>query len=283
MESDKENQAPVIIVRKHGAHEGHHGGAWKVAYADFVTAMMAFFLVMWLVNQSEKVKEGVGGYFRDPVGFADKAGSSVLEGSSGAINPPKSAKETEDFRKTQEKVVREKLQAKAEELTRALQGNAGLGELSKFVEIEVSDEGLRIQLTESGDSTFFELGSAQLSAGGIRAVTMIANHVGPLGYKVALEGHTDSKQYVNRNSYSNWELSADRANAARRILEQNGVDPAKVSEVRGFADTHPRYPDRPADPANRRIAIVVLNSFSKENFAPIDLSERDKIADKDIS
>ncbi len=282
MEAEKDDKAPVIIVKKHGAHEGHHGGAWKVAYADFVTAMMAFFLVMWLVNQSEKVKEGVGGYFRDPVGFADKAGSSVLEGSSGAINPPKSAKETEDFRKTQEKVVREKLQAKAEELTRALQGDNGLGELSKFVEVQVTDEGLRIQLTEGGDSTFFELGSAQLSSGGIHAVSMIASHIGPLGYKVALEGHTDSKQYANRSSYSNWELSADRANAARRILEQNGVDPSKINEVRGFADTHPRFLNKPEDPANRRIAIVVLNSFSKDNFAPIDMSERDKIAGKDI-
>ena len=276
----KENEAPIIIVKKHGRHAGHHGGAWKVAYADFVTAMMAFFLVMWLVNQSDKVKAGVGGYFRDPVGFASKAGSSVLEGSTGVITPPKAAREAEEYRRKQEKEVREKLQSKAQELSRALQGESGLGELSKLVEIEVTDEGLRIQLMESGDSTFFGLGSAQLSGEGVHAVTMIASQIGPLGYKVALEGHTDSKQYVNRKSYSNWELSADRANSARRILEQNGVDPSKIAVVRGFADTHPRYLDRPEDAGNRRIAIVVMNSFSRENFTPIDMSERDKLAGK---
>jgi chemotaxis protein MotB len=282
MEPGKENEAPIIIVRKHGRHDGHHGGAWKVAYADFVTAMMAFFLVMWLVNQSDKVKAGVGGYFRDPVGFANKAGSSVLEGSAGVVNSPKAARDAEEYRKRQEEKVREKLQTKAQEITKALHAEGGLGELSKLVEVEVTDEGLRIQLMESGDSTFFGLGSAQLSGEGVHAVTMIANQIGPLGYKVALEGHTDSRKYVNRSSYSNWELSADRANSARRILEQNGVDPGKITEIRGYADTHLRYADRPEDAGNRRIAIVVLNSFSRENFSPIDMSERDKLAGKDL-
>lgn len=282
MEPGKENEAPIIVIKKHGAHDGHHGGAWKVAYADFVTAMMAFFLVMWLVNQSDKVKAGVGGYFRDPVGFSNKEGSGVLEGSKGAVTPPKPSREAEEIRRRQEEKVREKLNAKAQELSQAMRAEGGLGELSKLVEIQVTDEGLRIQLMESGDSTFFGLGSAQLSSEGVHALTLIANQIGPLGYKVVVEGHTDSKKYVNRGSYSNWELSSDRANSARRILEENGVDVGKIAEIRGYADTHPRFVDRPEDPGNRRIAIVVLNSFSRENFVPVDMSERDKLAGKEL-
>lgn len=281
MESGKENAAPVIIVRKHGGHAGHHGGAWKVAYSDFVTAMMAFFLVMWLVGQSDKVKAGVGGYFRDPVGFKDKMGKGVLEGASSTPGPPVPPREAEEYRRRQEEKTREKLQDKADEVVKALQGALGLGDLSNLVDVEVTEEGLRIQLMESGDSTFFGSGSATVSGRGERVVSMIGQMISPLGYNVVVEGHTDSHQFVNGNGYSNWELSADRANAARRLLEQNGVEPAKISEIRGYADKKLRYPNQPGDPRNRRIAIVVVNGYAADKFKPVDLSERGKLAGGD--
>ncbi len=244
---------PVIIVKKkgHGGH-GHHGGAWKVAYADFVTAMMAFFLVMWLVGQSPQVKAAVGGYFRDPGVFETTKGGGVLPGStvglkdSGVSPPPDSVKQAQEV-----------LERAAEHLREALQKVPALKALEDRIEITVTAEGLRIELLENEKNSFFAVGSAQLLPETVELLGVIAKELSPLGNKVALEGHTDSRPYGSRNGYTNWDLSTDRANSARRAMEGHGLREGQVDAIRGFADTRLRYPDDSLDPRNRRISIVV--------------------------
>jgi len=244
---------PVIIVKKkgHGGH-GHHGGAWKVAYADFVTAMMAFFLVMWLVGQSPQVKAAVGGYFRDPGVFETTKGGGVLPGStvglkdSGVTPPPDSVKQAQEV-----------LERAAEHLREALQKVPALKALEDRIEITVTPEGLRIELLENEKNSFFAVGSAQLLPETVELLGVIAKELSPLGNKVAMEGHTDSRPYGSRNGYTNWDLSTDRANSARRAMESHGLREGQVDAIRGFADTRLRYPDDSLDPRNRRISIVV--------------------------
>lgn len=257
MESGKENESQVIIVKKGNKHGGHHGGAWKVAYADFVTAMMAFFLVMWIVAQSDRVKESVGGYFRDPAGFAKNAGLGIFKGEA---QQPRAEEET---RRKHQMETEKHLADAGKAIVKAF-SEMGLSEVSDRIEVEMTNEGLRIQLMESGDSTFFDLGSASLAPSGVNVISTIGRIIAPLSYEVILEGHTDSRQYVRSDVYSNWELSSDRANTARRLLEKSGVAPRRFAEIRGFADNRLRHPDDPEDPRNRRIAIVVLNPFSEQ-------------------
>jgi chemotaxis protein MotB len=187
---------PIIIVKKKMPHGEHHGGAWKVAYADFVTAMMALFIVLWLMNSSKEIQEAVGGYFRDPTG------------QTVAASPTAGAK----------------------------------------AELQVG--------TEKG--MFFESGSALPSANGRELLVMLAQQLGKLPNRILIEGHTDSKPYAGKGQYSNWELSADRANAARRLMEANGLRPGQVIQVRGFADQRLRNQNDPLDAANRRISVIVL-------------------------
>jgi len=262
MDPETDKQQPILVVKKKGKHGDHHGGAWKVAYADFVTAMMAFFLVMWLVNQSDVVKESVGGYFRDPAGFADKAGSGVLKGGPSLLSHPKPPSPDEEEREQKEKITREQLKETGETIMETMEELPGLLKVRDRIEVEMTNEGLRIQLMESGDSTFFDIGSTALAPSGISAVSAIGDIIAPLDYDIIIEGHTDSRRYTQNDVYSNWELSSDRANTARRLLETEGIDPARFAEIRAFADNQLRYPDNPEDARNRRIAIIIVNPFS---------------------
>jgi chemotaxis protein MotB len=245
-------QAPVIIIKKkaHGRH-GHHGGAWKVAYADFVTAMMAFFLVMWIVAQSEEVKAGVAGYFRDPGAFS-QGGRGVLPGAeSGTTGGGEPMGADID-------AARKALEQAAEEIRKALAALPDFEHLKDQVEITLTEEGLRIELREAPDDGFFDSGSAMVKAPTVEMLKVIAAQLGELPNQVAVEGHTDSRPYsMDSPGYTNWELSADRANAARRILEISGIRPRQIDAVRGFADTRLRKPEEPLDAGNRRISIVV--------------------------
>ena len=249
-------QQPVIIIKKkvHGKH-GHHGGAWKVAYADFVTAMMAFFLVMWIVAQSAEVKAGVAGYFRDPAAFTEGGGGNgvlpgVDRGATGG-GAPETITDLEG--------ARQALERAADEIRQALTTIPEFEELKDQIEITVSDEGLRIELREAPDDGFFDSGSAHVKQTTLALLEVIAVQLAVLPNRVAVEGHTDSQPYSadTSPSYGNWELSADRANAARRILEGSGIRPEQIAAVQGFADTRLRKPDQPLDPGNRRISIVV--------------------------
>jgi chemotaxis protein MotB len=250
---------PIIIVKKKGqAHHGHHGGAWKVAYADFVTAMMAFFLVMWLVGQSPNVKAAVAGYFRDPGVFETTRGSGVLPGGAEGLKEsgvtPVARPIPDDV-----KAAQAVLEQAADHLREALAKVPSFKALEDRVEITVTPEGLRIELLETVTNSFFAVGSADLLPETIEILAVISRELGTLGNPVALEGHTDSRAYADSKGYGNWELSTDRANSARRAMERFGLRNGQIQAVRGYADTRLRTAKTPLDARNRRISIVVHN------------------------
>jgi chemotaxis protein MotB len=242
-----------IIVKKKKAHAGHHGGAWKVAYADFVTAMMAFFLVMWLTSQSKAVKAAVAGYFRDPGVFEQTqgGGDGVLSGGKGMDDTPKvSARAAAE-------VEREALERSVAHIRARLDGVPEFKTLRNQIEFSITGEGLRVDLVEAVGSSFFDSGSPVPRPETERILGVIAREIGELDNTVIIEGHTDSRAYTGSEKYTNWELSADRANAARRAMERQGLKPAQVQAVRGHADRELKIPDDPLDPRNRRVSVVV--------------------------
>ena len=254
---------PIIIVKKKGGHGGHHGGAWKVAYADFVTAMMAFFLVMWLVNQSPAVKAGVGGYFRDPVGMSE-GGRGVLPGAD-SIEIPKPQGPVDNA--AEATAEREKLEEAVAHIKESLNEVPAFQSLKDQVEFTVTPEGLRIDLIEKAESSFFDSGSASLHGEAEHLLSVIGKELGALSHDLDIEGHTDSRQYAASDRYSNWELSADRANTARRVMERAGVRLNQVTSVRGMADRELRVPEDPFDPRNRRVSILVKSPVLKARQA----------------
>ena len=228
-----------IIIKKKIVHAGHHGGAWKVAYADFVTAMMALFIVLWLMGASEPVKKAVAGYFRDPSG--KKADSGNGQGGTG---------QNIGIGKLDMSKLKQKLEA-------SMKQTPELEKLKDQVKMTVTGEGLRIELLESDIGTFFESGNAQPTESGTEMLSMLSAELGKLPNRLLLEGHTDARPFVSRTGSSNWELSADRANAARKLMQSSGIKPDQVAEVRGYADQRLRKPEDPNSAANRRVSIVV--------------------------
>jgi len=238
---------PIIIVKKKVGHGGHHGGAWKVAYADFVTAMMALFIVLWLLNSSKQVKEAVGGYFKDPTGTSKNVGSNM-------------AGTGDNFLLTRDNMPRLK-----EQLQLAVRQMADFEKLKSHIEMTVTAEGLRIELSEGAAGTFFDNGKANLNDDGSEMLATLAQELGSLPNKLSIEGHTDSKPYAPSAAYGNWELSADRANAARRVMQAHGIRADQVTQVRGFADQHLRKPADSMDPSNRRISLIVQYVQKKDD------------------
>jgi chemotaxis protein MotB len=234
-----DNSRPIIIVKKKAGHGGHHGGAWKVAYADFVTAMMAFFMVMWLLNTSKPVKEAIAGYFKDPSGTGTKL-STTLTGTGEAVV-----------------ITKDNMAKLKEELEKSIQQMPDFEKMKNQVEMTLTPEGLRIELLETASGTFFDSGSSKPNGKGKELLVMLAGQLGKLPNKISVEGHTDSKPFSAKGDYSNWELSADRANAARRLMQQQGLGEAQVTQVRGYADQRLRRPESPLDPSNRRISVIV--------------------------
>jgi chemotaxis protein MotB len=230
---------PIIIIKKKVSHGGHHGGAWKVAYADFVTAMMALFIVLWLLNTSKPVKEAIAGYFKDPSGTGDKRGTTKT--SSG----------------TPLAVSKDDMGKLKEELQRSMEQVKDFEKLKDQVKMTVTPEGLRIELLETETGTFFDLGSTRPTPKGQELMEMLAAELGKLPNKISMEGHTDAKPYTKGRDYGNWELSTDRANAARRLMQLKGLGSDQVSQVRGYADQQLRRPEAPLDPSNRRISVIV--------------------------
>jgi chemotaxis protein MotB len=240
---------PIIIKKKSG-HGGHHGGAWKVAYADFVTAMMALFIVLWLLSTSKQVQEAVGGYFKDPTGKSRKVGSNMVGAGENFI------------------VTRDNMPKLKEQLQKAMQQVADFEKLKSHIEMTVTTEGLRIELSESASGTFFDSGSAKLNGDGKELLSTLAQELGKLPNKLSIEGHTDSTPYSPAANYGNWELSADRANAARRVMQASGVRDDQVTQIRGFADQHLRKRDFPLDPSNRRISVIVQYILKDDEANP---------------
>ena len=241
---------PIIVIKKKGGHGGHHGGAWKVAYADFVTAMMALFIVLWLLSSSAKVQESVGGYFRDPSGTAKLAGSDMQGVAENFV------------------ITKDNMQELKEQLQKTIREVPNFDKLKNNIDMTVTNEGLRIELTESATGTFFDSGSTKISTDGADLLIALAGELGKLQNTLALEGHTDSKKYPDASTYGNWELSSDRANAARRLVTQHGIREDQVTQVRGFADQRLRKKDTPLDPSNRRISLIVQYLNKKPIEAP---------------
>jgi chemotaxis protein MotB len=251
---------PVIIVRRKAkGHGGHHGSAWKVAYADFVTAMMAFFMVLWLVNQSADVKESVAGYFKDPGVFAAGHSTSMLQGGQGVLDGIGTTPARPDMG-----AVAAALEAAAARIRENLADIPGFRDLADQIVVQITAEGLRIELQEGSRDTFFDAGSAHVKPQTEVVLSVIAKDLSGLELPVIVEGHTDSRPYGNTGAYSNWELSTDRANAARRVMQTAGLSPGQIRTVRGFADTQLRTPDDPYNPRNRRVSIVVPHALFAE-------------------
>ncbi|MCA0375403.1 MAG: OmpA family protein [Gemmatimonadetes bacterium] len=252
----------VIIKKKVAGGGGHHGGSWKVAYADFVTAMMAFFMVMWILGMDEKTKQAIEGYFANPVGYKKGygAGSSPL---STGTSP------TTIQRTPMRLIVRSTEQRTFEEVRRAildkLAQSDSLKKLEAQVDVQVTSEGLRIELVEGGaGDTYFPSGSSRMKPVTMLALQLVGTELARLEQPVILEGHTDAAPFGRDASYTNWELSADRANAARRVLEGVGLGSDRVREVRGYGATKPRVASDPMASANRRISILLPYSEVQE-------------------
>ena len=228
-------------IRPSIAHK-RRGGAWKVAYADFVTALMALFIVLWLANSSQRVKASVSGYFRDPRAYTSKLGAGPA--SSGEGLP----------------VHRQNIADVQKQLEQALRQMPEFGKIKNYIKFSVTSEGLRIDLMETEQGMFFVTASPTPTTAGEHLLQLLAAELGKMPNTVAIEGHTDSHPFRNAgptSGYSNWELSVDRANAARKLLNQYGFRPDQIVEVRGFADQKLLAPEEPWNPRNRRISVVV--------------------------
>jgi chemotaxis protein MotB len=243
-------QAPIIVIKRKKHAHAHHGGAWKVAYADFVTAMMALFIVLWLLSSSEQVQKAVGGYFTDPTG----SGKQIGNGLRGIGGESLTVVNKADMAKLKEK------------LDQAVKQTGSLQKMKEHVTMTVTGEGLRVELTEGNQAGFFfQSGSPDPSGVGKEMLSTLAAEIGKMPNSVIIEGHTDSAALAKKE-YTNWELSTDRANTARRWMEQNGMRPDQVIQVRGFADQKPRDATSPDDPSNRRITVIIQNPESQTGF-----------------
>jgi chemotaxis protein MotB len=282
MATSEKAKSTIVIKRiKKGGH-GHHGGVWKIAYADFVTAMMAFFLLMWLLGSTTKGDlKGIAEYFASPLQIAMMGGSgagdanSVIQGGGTSLTEQtgqvKRGDTEEEKRKRRLKRLREE-RARMEELKAkveaALFANAKLAELRNQIRIEITPDGLRIQIVDDFNRPMFALGGAQVQPYMRDLLREIGSVLNQVDNKIALSGHTDAAPYAGgERGYSNWELSADRANASRRELIAGGMDPGKIVRVVGLADSSLLVKDDPRNPLNRRISIIVMNKIAEERMA----------------
>jgi chemotaxis protein MotB len=263
MSDVEKHQTIRIIKKKRRGHEAGHGGAWKVAYADFVTAMMALFIVLWIVAQNKPVKEAIAGYFRDP-----GAVHTTTKGSDGIMPGGKTTNVLPDLKPPGDPTEAdvERLKSEGDKLAKIVASMPEFDRLKDKMQITLTKEGLRIELIESAEGLFFDLGSARLKPDAVKLLRVVGETVAGLPNKVVIEGHTDARPYAG-TGYTNWELSADRANAARKILTDAGVRHTQITGVHGYADNRLKHAEKPLEFANRRVTILV--EFAKgEQKAP---------------
>jgi len=246
---------PIIIIKKKKIiAAARHGGSWKVAYADFVTAMMAFFMVMWIMGMDEGVKDVVEGYFSNPVGFK--------KGFSGGANILAQGNSITSFEMRQEFLIKRRAEEKSfqeaiEDIEAKLKDTGLVEGAEAVVEAVVTEHGLRIEMMESGEGeTFFDKSSAELKPQLRSVLMLIASELADLPNGLIVEGHTDALAFA-RDGYSNWDLSTDRANAAIRMLEEGGLPTERILEIRGLADRELKVVEDPLDPRNRRISLLL--------------------------
>jgi chemotaxis protein MotB len=246
-----------VAYRKRHRPDKGHGGAWKVAYADFVTAMMALFIVLWVLNQDKSIIQAVGGYFKNPDIKFESSGSANPSGLSGPSGPSVSVDPRKLDDSQWKEAQKERLKATAQSIVSELQKSPEFSGLTDQIKIEIVSDGLRIEVVESSKDVFFEIGTAELKPSTIRLMEKIGTQLKQLPNKVVVEGHTDSRPYAGVGPLSNFELSADRANAARRALTSGGLSEKQIEEIRGCADSHLRDAADPFNVVNRRISILV--------------------------
>jgi chemotaxis protein MotB len=251
-------QKNIIIKKvKKAGHEGGHGGSWKVAYADFVTAMMAFFLLLWLITMVAPEKRArVSAYFKS-FSIFEKSGSSMMFDSPGGVVGEAGGK----FGKMEKELGRgvTDLMSSPERFKEQVKGDieAKLSDVKDQILVDVFEGGVKIQLTDKEGRTMFPLGGADLTPQAKNILKVITENFKNVDNKIAIEGHTDALSYSS-NRYTNWELSTERASAARKELELNGLNPDRLVRVAGYAATDPLIKEDPNDPRNRRISIILL-------------------------
>ena len=304
-----ENKPTVIVRRvKKAGHAAHHGGAWKVAYADFVTAMMAFFLVLWLVASTSKPERGaISEYFRNPSplsgtsstpapGMAGPGGASTSMIKLGGAADVSRGTSNDPFQNQQESIPKavdpdsrqqekKQLEALMQELTEAISKSQALEPFKDQLLLDLTPEGLRVQIVDKQNRPMFDLGGAALKPYTQTILRELANYLNHVPNRISLTGHTDTAAYSTQHGYGNWELSADRANAARRALVDGGLDEAKVTRVVGLASSVLFDKTNPANPINRRISIVVMTRDAEASAlagagSPVALSPA--VADPDV-
>jgi chemotaxis protein MotB len=280
----EESQRPIIIkrVKKHAG--GHHGGAWKIAYADFVTAMMAFFLLMWLLGSTTSGDlKGIAEYFQTPLKVALMGGSgsgdatSVIKGggqdltrTDGQVKKGevRTQKKANDLKAAAEELAQkeaEKLRELKDRIERAIESNAALKQFSDQMLLDITTEGLRIQIVDQYNRPMFASGSAQLQPYSRDILREIGKALNDMPNRISISGHTDALAYAGgTKGYSNWELSADRANAARRELIGGGLDETRMLRVVGLSSAVLFDAANPLNPINRRISIIVMNRKTEE-------------------
>jgi chemotaxis protein MotB len=248
--------APRPRPRKRRAHAAHHGGAWKVAYADFVTAMMALFIVLWLLTQADmQLKQQIAQYFRNPGVLPSGTMINPDPGQAKTMSPKLAAKELivvpgeEEMLDAQRKQIEETLEQTARE-------SPEVAGLKDQVIVQVTDAGLSIQVVDKGRNMLFDVASAELKAPVVEFLQGLARVLGRMPNRVQIGGHTDSRPYAPGTGITNWDLAFARANAARRVLETNGLWPGQIRRVVGYADSEPLVPSNPLADENRRLSIL---------------------------
>ena len=279
-----EQKATIVVKRIKKVAGGHHGGAWKIAYADFVTAMMAFFLLMWLLGSTAKGDlAGIAEYFKTPLKVAMQGGdgsgdsSSVLKGGGqdlsrkvGQVKKGESVPEKKSYNleAAQAELLRQEaanLKSLESRLKAAIDSNPTLKQFKRQLLIDITSEGLRIQIVDEQNRPMFNLASADLQPYTKIILNEIGHVLNDVQNRISLSGHTDSAAYANgERGYGNWELSTDRANASRRALIAGGMDESKMLRVVGLASSVPFNQAGPSDPVNRRISIIVMNKRTEE-------------------
>ncbi|MCQ4249281.1 flagellar motor protein MotB [Pseudomonas stutzeri] len=277
-----ENTQPIIVKRVKKSAAGHHGGAWKIAFADFATAMMAFFLVMWLMSSATpEQKRAISGYFQDPIGFTESASPHVIDlGGTPTPAPDRTlndvidpaAKQTEasldaeQVETLSEQLERERLDLLLQELQNKVDENPDLTRFKDQILFEITQDGLRIQIMDAANRPMFALGSAQLQPYFEDILLAMADTIRAVPNKISVSGHTDAKPYSGRGDFGNWELSAGRANAARRTLVAGGYPEDQIARVVGYASSALFDRNDPLNPVNRRIDILVLTKKAQRDI-----------------
>ncbi|MBM5460919.1 flagellar motor protein MotB [Pseudomonas sp. P66] len=278
-----ENNQPIIVKRVKRFGDGHHGGAWKIAFADFATAMMALFLVLWLMSTATpEQKIAIAGYFKDPIGFSESGTPYIIDlGGSPelapekTINPEVKSEPTPDtsiqldqdkVESMAEQVERERLELLLQELQNKVDENPELQKFKDQILFEITQDGLRIQIMDAENRPMFDLGSARLQPYFEDILLAMADTIKAVPNKISISGHTDAKPYAGTGDFGNWELSANRANAARRALVAGGYPDTQVARVVGYASSSLFDRANPLNPVNRRIDIIVLTKKAQRTL-----------------